>query len=408
VEKRAVTWLAVLAAGGCSVDASLKFRCRDDSDCTTGRICVNGACRDRGDASAPSDDAATDGLGTQRPNFIFVTSQRFFLRFEPPEVADTVCNDAARAAGLPGRFRAWLSVSGAHARDKLGQARGWVRPDGLPFADTIDDIVSGRILYPPMIDELGRPRPGNPVFAGGDWVATGTSPAGRSTPVLNCNEWHNDTPADTTAGIADSATGGWTETGLPSCGVPMRLYCFGVDQSFPVEPPPAAGRRAFLSEATFTPGPGGLAAADALCAGEAAEAGLSGEFLALLPTAAAPAADRFTVVGATWRRVDGVRLNAEGLDLFSGAPLLAPLNVTSKGRYVGYEPDLFDASVLNGARTPRAAATLESTCNDWAEPSGYTSSGYVPWAAAWWDWTIDPSISGLSCQLGGKVYCFER
>src|SRR5206468_3194505 len=78
--------------------------------------------------------------GEPHPNYAFVTSQRVPTRFQPLEVADSRCNDAAAAAGLPGEYRAWLSTAAHYARDRLAGARGWIRTDGAPFADTVDDL----------------------------------------------------------------------------------------------------------------------------------------------------------------------------------------------------------------------------------------------------------------------------
>ncbi|HTZ18430.1 MAG TPA: hypothetical protein VMB78_08320, partial [Dissulfurispiraceae bacterium] len=87
--------------------------------------------------------------------------------------ADTMCQTAAEVAGLPGAYRAWLSTSSTDAychvlgyngtkMNKCGQsslptaAGPWIRTDGVPFAGTIDKLVSGEIYSPPQYDEYGE------------------------------------------------------------------------------------------------------------------------------------------------------------------------------------------------------------------------------------------------------------
>jgi hypothetical protein len=405
---RGTAWLCALAmaAPSCTVDTLLKVRCRNDSDCVAGRVCVSGSCHDRSATDAGADAGLDHSFGDgPRPNFIFVTSERFNTTFRPPEVADTKCNQAARAAGLPGDFRAWLSTSSRDARDKLEGARGWIRTDGAPFADTVDDVVSGRIFNPPLLDERGHPVPTGPE----DLVATGTDYQGLNFADANCHDWQHDIASQAAGGYADATTDRWTYADLEACGYPMRLYCFGVDQTFTVKPPPATGRRAFLSDTGFLP-EGGIAAADAHCAREAAEAGLSGTFLALLPAGGISAGARFSAAGsAVWYRLDGVPINAHGSHLFSGAPLLTPLNVTSKGRYEAYGESSGPAVVRTGAPDPNVAVDVSTICYDWTGPDrrpslgGYTSGGSLHRTGDWWS----TKVMTVACDWAAQVYCFE-
>jgi hypothetical protein len=398
-------WLCALvfaaAASSCTVDRLLKVRCQNDSDCAPGRMCASNTCHDRSVADAGPDNPLGD---SPRPNFIFVTSERFNTTFRPAEVADTKCDEAARAAGLPGDYRAWLSTASRNAREKLVGARGWIRTDGAPFVDTVDDLVSGRIFNPPLLDERGKVVPTGP----GDIVATGTDEAGDHVPGNNCHDWQNDIGSHAAGGYADATTGGWTSSDWEDCGYPMRLYCFGVDQSFAVKPPAIAGRRAFLSDAGFLPA-GGISAADAHCEREATEAGLSGTFLALLPAGASSAGARFAAAGsAVWYRLDGLPINAEGSDLFSGAPLLTPLNVTSKGRYQTYEPASGLAIVLTGAPAPNVAVDVSTICRDWTGPDygldhGVSASGGLLRTSDWW-WT---DVKKVDCEWESRIYCLE-
>jgi len=372
--------LGVSTGIGCTLDASLKHRCETSADCLAGRVCVRSVCQD------PSSDAP-------RPNYMFVTSHKFPPRFQPLGVADQKCNDAAADAGLPGDYRAWLSTSAIYARDRLAGARGWVRPDGAPFADTVDDITSGRILTPPLLDEQGHEVLGTPEMP--EKIPTGTNAFGLVNPGINCHDWANDEVSTASGGYTVGTTVLWTDGDGVNCGAPTRIYCFGVDQAFALTPATPSGKRAFLS-AAFTVS-GGVAAIDAHCAADAASAGLSGTFLALVATTMQSAASRFDdSPGATWIRLDGVPLNSAGSDLFDGL-LQAPLNLTIDGQYVANE------AVVTGAAGPRALASgTNENCADWLDPFALTTVGTPSRVDSWF------SGNGMACNYPARVYCLEH
>jgi hypothetical protein len=260
---RAVAKLAFAAASllviGCTLDLSQKHDCRNDGDCIGGRICVVGRCQP---------PTATDG-GNESPNYVFVTSATVSTVFQSLDDADQVCAGAATMAGLPGHFHAWLSTSAAHARDRLQGARGWIRPDGAPFADGVEDVVAGRIFNPASLDENGAPTSGP--------VVTGTAVDGRGDATLDCGDWSATATGTAIAGTTQGTTGVWTYFTTVPCGSSAHLYCFGVDRVAAVAPPTPHGKLAFLSDGPFAVG-GGLGAADAQCQSEADAADLPGMF----------------------------------------------------------------------------------------------------------------------------------
>jgi hypothetical protein len=322
------------------------------------------------------------------PNYAFVTSATAPAVFQSLDAADQICATAAAASQLPGRFRAWLSTTTTNAIDRLQGARGWIRTDGAPFADTLDDIGAGRIFNPLRLDERGA------IVSG--IVLTGTDVAGRAQPTSDCNDWSDGATGDAVAGTTEGTTSVWTSVTTIRCSDPARLYCFGVDRVAAVAPPPAIGKLAFLSDEPFTVG-GGLAAADAQCQREAASAGLPGTFRALLSSPGATAAARVHVnLGAAWVRVDGVPVNAGGTDaFFDASDMLAPLNVTSSKRYM-------DANVFTGASGPNAPGDVAQTCNNWAAGASATvgRASYMPsWFA-----TGAPSPCAT---VPADIYCFQ-
>jgi hypothetical protein len=188
-----------------------------------------------------------------------------------------------------------------------------MRRDGKPFVDTVDDLVAGRIFYPPRLDENGVDD-----ATGALEIATATAGTG----VRNgetCTDYTQQSGA-ISVGKADGTTERWTNVnaGL-GCNAAVHLYCFGVDRAAHVSATPAAGKRAFVTEATF--GVDGVLSADQLCEMEAAQ--LPGKFVAALSTSTETASSRIGT--GPWVRLDGVSIGT--LD----APL-APLNVTSGRR----------------------------------------------------------------------------
>jgi len=367
----------VLAAFGCTLDMSQKHDCRTNADCVGGRICVVGTCR------APDGSGGAGDL----PNYAFVTSAPVSIRLQSLDAADEICASLAAAVPLSGQFRAWLSTSMTDARDRLENARGWIRPDGSPFADTLDDLTQGRIFNTLSLDEHGLPVSGV--------VVTGTDRDGHADAANDCDDWSATATTSATVGTTAGTTNVWTQIDEVACDQEARLYCFGVDRSAPVAPLAPRGKLAFLSEAPFAVG-GGLAAADALCQGEADAAHLAGAFRALLASDGASASSRVQAnVGAVWWRVDGVALNREGSGIFPDVgTLLAPLNVTSQKRYM-------DTSVFTGATGPNVAGVDADTCGGWVAGSGATAGrvNYLP------SWFADGSRA--PCETRMDIYCFQ-
>jgi hypothetical protein len=235
-------------------------------------------------------------------------------------------------------------------------------------------------------------------------VATGTSTTGVVDLPNTCHDWTDGTSPllDVAMGIPATTEGDWTLTTTRSavytytqCGYPTHRYCFGVDHVTPLPPSADAGRLAFVTAQTFSPG-GGIAAADALCDSEARAGGLTGSFAALLASSTQSAADRFAPFwGRTWIRTDGVALNDPGEILFDQPELRAPLNATSTKTVVA-------GDVFTGAESVGAVGQPASTCQDWTSTAGTTRGGRSSNLARWW------SGRGVACSAPQHLYCFQR
>jgi hypothetical protein len=312
-------------------------------------------------------------------NIVFVTSNTVIVgMLGGLDAADAFCQMSAQAAQLPGRYVAWLSTTRTNAATRLANARGWVRLDGKPVVDTVDDLVAGHILYPPLLDEHGVSDP-SAAFE----VATATAGSG-----MRMGETCNDYTAEAgaiTIGRADGTTERWTNVNAGvGCSSAVHLYCFGVDRANRVAVTPAPGSRAFVSNEALTLA--SIQGADQQCASEAMSAALPGVFVAGLATTTESVSSHVGV--GPWVRVDGVAIGK--LDA-----LLAPLNVTAQGQYVSTQ-------VWTGATGPNQMGTPASTCADWASSSG---SGLIGDTARSSGFAFGDG--SVPCTTLLPVYCLE-
>jgi hypothetical protein len=304
-----------------------------DPGTCTGPGCDESVLAPTGDAGAePSDgspadanDASALDSGASLANRMFVTSSAFTGNLGGLAGADAICRAHARDAGLDGTFLAYLSTSDAGAASRLGSARGWVRTDGRPVADTAHDLAVGNLFYPVVLDEHGTEYTGE-VRTGSDQSGNTYAWDGGAT----CTDW-TSTAGSVTTGYAVAGSMRFEDAvGIGTCDTALPFYCLEVNKAAPVAPAPPANRRlAFLTTSVWPPG-AGLASADTLCAAEAQDAGLPGSFRALLATFAASAAGRFDAGGPPWSRVDGVLVVAAAPHL-PRDERLAPMFLGAKG-----------------------------------------------------------------------------
>jgi len=297
-------------------------------------------------------------LQDTRANYAFVTSNTF----GGAEVggitgADDECQQEAEGAGMVGTYRAYLSTSTVNAIDRIGGGRGWIRPDGLPVADTAADFASGRIFHPPRLHaDASKSDPDTAVW-------TGSAPGGVVMGANHCTNW--TAGGDGAVGFSDAGGYNFVNGVVSNCnGAERYLLCMGVDQDAPVVPTPKPGRLAFVSTASFDPS-SGLAGADALCTSDAVAAGLpGGSYKALLATDAESAQSRFDSAGPTWVRPDGVPIVAQPGDLFGlTTDKLAGISLRA------------DGSVSTSTVVWTGANNIDSTgfgtnCSGWTSNSG--------------------------------------
>jgi hypothetical protein len=320
------------------------------------------------------------------PNVVFATSRQYLMKdLGGLEGADSACNDLAADAGLEGNFVAWLSTSEVDAKERLGEASGWVNTRGEPFARTATELLDGfAVYYPVRYDEKGEP-------AYGAYVATGTSADG--TQDDNCVDWTSDAPSDLVRrGNQTAASPYWTaEFGDFGCDQGYRLYCFQTDHQADLRPTPTQGRTVFVSSTTFTPGPGGLGAADALCAADAEVNDLQGTFIALLYTSFG-ALSRLIDPGRPWVRPDGMVV-ADSTPALVAGPLEVAISQMADGTYVGAEAVFGTDDWESGSYY---------SCDGWTNPQGAGRFGVVGLTDEYWH-----DVGYGSCG-GARLICVQR
>jgi hypothetical protein len=303
--------------------------------------------------------------------------------------ADAVCQSRAEAAGHSGTFIAWLGTSASYPADRLSAARGWVRPDGRPVANSSFDAGSGVLYYPLMLDEYGN-------VVGDALVRTGA--AGQTDPAYLCEDWTAASTEYATFGYNYAVGPAFQVDGSMACYAESPLYCFQVNNFVAVRPIHDVGRIAFVTLADFFPG-GGIEAADALCQDEASNAGLSGTYSALLATSTASAASRFDTSGLPWIRPDGVRITTSAEQLFLADHWDTAPNVTADWN-VHYGTN----GGWSGGTSLTSAGTLGNTCQDWTATSGNGTGGRVSFTQVLGRQYQDV----YSCDSGYKLTCLQQ
>jgi cysteine-rich repeat protein len=351
---------------------------------------TNRAAEECDDENTVDEDACSNACVERDYNVVFITSTTHRVgTLGGLAGADAVCASRATAAGLDGTFVAWMNSTTTSIADRLAGARGFVRPDGRPFIDTID---SEAVFYLPNLNEMG-------IVVSADGTAIiGGSP--NDVGVAVCDDWTSESADDSfVATEPHFGAGSWNEAlGAAPCAGEFRLFCFQKDFANALMFEPAEGRKAFLSNQPWTP-TGGLAGADARCTQDAVAAGLTGTFKALLATSSSSAASRFSD-GLPWVRLDGVLIVNTPSELFSGtAYLLAPLQLTADGVYRRNSGGWSGSAYISSTGT--------HTCNDWTSSlaTDFGVSGRAQFG------TLQEALGydgeGPCNQFGVNLYCLQ-
>jgi hypothetical protein len=306
-------------------------------------------------------------------NTVFVTSTLHTGNLGGLAGADSICQARANAAGLTGTYRAWLSSTLSSAISRMGSARGFVRRDGAAIADSLSSLTTENAL----LNAINLTESNAVVGSEGVWTGT---VSGGTFSGLGCSDWISTTGSGT-VGASFGGPGMWTNFGASGCATPRHLICFQIDLTAPLTVPPPTGRLIFLYSGTFAISPGGLAAADAACAADASDAGLPGNFIALMATSSATAVSRLDNASVNYQRRDGITVGTKA-QLGGTAGVQSGIWQLADGTY----PSTSNVAVWTGSIAPNVAGTLPSTCSNWSSTSGDAtigSAGLVD--TEWWN-----------------------
>jgi hypothetical protein len=362
------------------VDGSGEYREAWQGACAGAEVCV-----------VSMNEPASVSVSFGPPNIAFVTS----TRVAPGTLggvagADALCQQRAAAGGLSGTYRAWLQTDAASAASRFASSRGWVRPDGRAVADSAESLGNSNIFYPITLDESGAPGTSIQIATGVFYPGTGPG---------TCNDWTDPTEASLYGyGSGRSADALFQIGGLNYCNVPGSFYCLGTGRQVKVAPDRTAGRVAFASVGRFTPG-SGVGPADALCAAEAARAGLTGSFRAELATSTALPQSRFDLAGPPWVRVDGVQLAATARAYFEDDVSLSAPTLTAGGVFITTDVRIWLGMSFDGS------VSDATTCQSWLG-SGEAATGFSSSLGS----TENPAAprSANTCTNGAPVICLQE
>ncbi len=318
-------------------------------------------------------------------NLVFVSSASYATTLGSARAYDTPCNQLATAAGINSQtndaYVAYVTDQNSDAVTVLGSARGFMRVDGAPFADSLSGLVNmNKVLNTLSVDEKGAT------------VSNGVTLVGASNPALySCSNW-TSTAGNHQSGTTSWGPGAWHNGQSYPCSGTYRLFCFMKTQTAALSFTPATGKKIYLSNSTFAVA-GGIAAADAKCDADK-PMGTAGAVKALLATTTTPAGAVLTA-GANYVRPDGV-LVGTGAELVAGT-LRSGIWQSGNGLYgTGY--------VFNGSTSSSAVGTASTTCQNWTSAlmSDHALLGYLAQPSNWW------GQDSVDCSNSYPIYCVEQ
>lgn len=323
-------------------------------------------------------------------NLAFVTSEAFPASLGSVAAYDAECNALASAAGINdgsgSAYIAAMSTAALGLRDRLlgTGARGWLRLDGLPVADTVTELFGqGRILHPVKYTERGGTESAD--------MMLGTDTDGSL--ASNCEDWSTTSPdASLLGGSSTAGPVRWMISFAGSfCAEPLPILCLGVTRSNPVIAPAQTGKRIWL---TNTPYVIGGMSPDEHCTQDRPAGVAAGVALLAYANRAASA---LLATNRTYVRPDGQAVGT-GRQIIE-RKLLTGIWQHGDGRYPDGNTGI---EAWTGSFDPTLAGELRLTCDDWQLTTGDGSRGIFAEASEeFW------GNSAFPCTAPAYLYCFE-
>jgi len=331
-------------------------------------------------------ETITANFAAVESNLMFVSSEEFPSDLGGSAPYDAACNRLATVAGINDAsgagYVAALSGPEPFFERIPASARGWVRVDGMPVADTLDGLLDNdpAPFYPVSLDEFGHTALTSP------W--TGTYDDNDIAPG-NCASWTLASPTltrlGTTAGVA------WPTAVQGACDQQRPLFCMGVTKTAPVVPQSFAGKRLWVTATSLTIG---AQTPDSFC--QASRPAGVANAVALIGYTSRPAADAIDPA-ATYVRPDGALLG-RGAEILAGQ-LTTAARVTNDGTVLS---TIRNEGVWTGG-LPSDAPTASTNCNDWNDPQLRGRIG-EPMAASFSAFSNGASVA---CTEPLRLYCVE-
>ncbi len=325
-------------------------------------------------------------------NLVFVSSASYAANLGSAAAYDQKCNQLATAAGINNdsndAFVALVRDGSREFAVVLGAARGFVRVDGAPIADTAVNLLSSSQMF----NNIGLDEHGTEVLDGK--VLSGISPTADLS--YTCFSWTStSTGSYAFPGNTSSGPVKWLYSfPAENCSAQLRLYCFMKTLTVALSSTVTAGKKIYLSNSNFSPG-GGLSAADALCDAQK-PLGTTGTGKALLATTSASASSRLHQL--SYVRPDG-QLVGTGNEISLG-------NVHT-GIWQRGDGSYVYGSAWSGTEFVNQTAATANNCHDWtsAMMSDTALIGDAHSVTTWWSNTNgDPA----PCSTAQLLRCFEE
>lgn len=184
----------------------------DEPPSTTSPVPTTPAAVDAGPVTPPVDAA-------KKPLRAFVSSALRTGNLGGLAAADQLCTSLATTAKLGGTYRAWLSVSGTNAVDRITSAGPWQLVSGEIVADNKAGLTTGQLKRLVDKDENGATPPETE-----DCVWTATGAAGTYSPA-DCGGWTSTGGNGLVGEARNNSTGAWSALGPEACSELNRIYC---------------------------------------------------------------------------------------------------------------------------------------------------------------------------------------
>jgi len=228
-------------------DAAPCPACKDGGPCPDGQPCP--ACKDSGpcpdancpqckDSAPPLPDLTPDSPG-KPVKIVFITSKFHHGNFGGVLGADVFCQSCAKAAGLYGTFKAWLSganYSSSPAARFTKSTIPYALTNGKIIAKNWADLTNGNIAFPINVDEYGKANGGGQFVYSYTLIDGTPGLFGKKTSVCygtncHCNDWttsSNSTPNGSAVARKTHTNDDWTDYSFSNfCGnTNFSLYCF--------------------------------------------------------------------------------------------------------------------------------------------------------------------------------------